>query len=241
MEPRGFTGSVSPGANALAYWAILAVPAALAAVFLAAVPLLTLFLAALHGLEQIRVRGIVGGMLTILGIAVLHNPEIGAGIAPLALLALVGSVICAGEAGIIAKKYPSHHPAATNGVAMLAGAAALLAASGVWGESWLLPSRGDTWVALAHLSLLGTVGLFAPYLFVLQRWSASATSYSTVLMPVVAVALGVIMLDQEFSLGMVAATALIVAGVYVGALSRPRVPVPAPAAEEALAQRCTAT
>lgn len=234
-------GAMVAGANALGYWAILHVPAAIAAVFFAAVPLFTMFLAAAHRLESLQVRGLAGGLLAVVGIVVLQTPDFGVGMPPLALLALLGSTVFAAEAGILVKKYPSHHPAATNGMAMLAGAGVLFAASAVAGDSWLLPTRGETWLALAHLALLGTVGLFALYLFVLKRWSASATSYSTVLMPMVTVALAVMLLDQTFTWGIALAAALVLAGVYVGALWRPKVPVPAAPAEEALAKGCSFT
>lgn len=236
----GFGGMVA-GANALAYWAILHVPAAIAAVFLAAVPLFTMFLAAAHRLENLRARGLLGGLLAVIGIVVLQNPDFGIEMPLLALLALVGATILVAEAGIVVKKYPSHHPAATNGLATLVGAAVLFAASAVAGDAWLLPVRGETWLALAHLAVLGTVGLFALYLFVLKRWSASATSYSIVLMPLVTVGLAAALLDQTFTWGMALAALLVLAGVYVGALWRPKVPVPAPPAEEALAKSCSFT
>lgn len=234
-------GVLVAGANGLAYYAILHVPAAIAAVFLAAVPLLTMFLAAAHRLESLHVRGAMGGLLAVVGIAVLRNPDFGVEIPLPVLLALIGAVVCATEAGIVVKKWPSHHPAATNGAAMVAGTAVLLMASAVAGEAWLAPSGTETWVALAHLTLLGTVGVFAFYLFVLQRWSASATSYAVVLMPVVAAILGMVLLDQAFTWGMVVAVGLILAGVYVGALSRRKVPIPADPGEEALAQRCASS
>ena len=234
-------GALVAGANALAYWAILHVPAAIAAVFLAAVPLLTMFLAAAHGLEAIHVRGVVGGVLAVIGIGVLRNPDFGVEISLPVLAALIGAVLCATEAGIVIKKWPSHNPAATNGAAMVTGAVVLLLASMVAGETWSVPTGVTTWLALAHLTLLGMVGFVALYLFVLQRWSASATSYSTVLMPVVAVILGTILLDQAFSWGMALAAGLVLAGVYIGALSQAKVPIPADPGEEALAQRCTAS
>lgn len=173
------------------------------------------------------------------GIAALSNPDFGADLPLLAVTALLGTVICASEAGIVAKKFPSHHPAATNGLAMSASAVTLLVASLIAGDTWIVPTAEATWLALGHLSLLGTAGLFGLYLFVLQRWSASATAYSTVLMPVVAVVLGVVMLGQVFSAGMVLAAGVVLAGVYIGALSHPKVPVPAAPGEEALAQRCS--
>ena len=65
-----------------------------------------------------------------------------------------------------------------------------------------------------------TVGLFVLVLFVVQRWTASATAYVFVLMPVVAVILGALVADEAITVATVVGGAIVVAGVYVGALAR---------------------
>ena len=65
-----------------------------------------------------------------------------------------------------------------------------------------------------------TVGLFLCILYVVQRWTASATAYTFVSMPVVAVLAGAALLDEPITAAVVAGGAIVVAGVYVGALSR---------------------
>jgi len=77
---------------------------------------------------------------------------------------------------VAAKLYPRAHPVAYNAVAMVPGALLLLALSLIAGESWALPSQNATWVALAYLVVLGSTALFVAFLFVLGRWTASATS-----------------------------------------------------------------
>jgi drug/metabolite transporter (DMT)-like permease len=60
--------------------------------------------------------------------------------------------------------------------------------------------------------------LFFLVLFVIARWTASATAYAFVLFPVVAVAAGALLEGQRVSLTFLAGTALVMVGVYVGAL-----------------------
>ncbi len=93
-------------------------------------------------------------------------------------------------ATVMAKRLPPAHPVATNAVAIVPGAALLLALSALAGEQTPLPRLPETWIALVYLVVLGTVVLFVGFLFVVRRWTTSATSYSTVLFPVVTVAMG---------------------------------------------------
>ena len=84
---------------------------------------------------------------------------------------------------MIIKGYPMGDPTSTNAIATGAGALVLLALSLLLGESHVLPVRPETWSALGYLILFGTALLFVLILFVLKRWTASATSYITVLFP----------------------------------------------------------
>jgi len=71
---------------ALMYWALVSVPAGLASVIIALVPLLTFLLAIAHGLETFRVRGLVGGLIAVAGIAVVFAEQLSGTIEVAALL-----------------------------------------------------------------------------------------------------------------------------------------------------------
>ena len=49
------------------------------------------------------------------------------------------------------------------------------------------PDAAGYWFAIAYLVVLGSVVLFSLYVYTLQRWTASAVSYSTLLFPFVGV------------------------------------------------------
>lgn len=209
-------------AYALMYVALVELSVGVAAVLMAAVPVFTLALAALQRLEPLTRRGLAGGALAVAGIAVLSSRSFGGDIPfPYLLAALVAPIVVA-EAAIVAKRFPRTDPIATNAVGMLVGAALLTAASLAAGEAWTVPQAGDTWAAVAWLVVAGSVGLFWLFLFVVQRWTASASTYAIPLMPVVAVALAAGLTGETVGPEEAIGGLLVIGGAYVGVSRRAR-------------------
>jgi drug/metabolite transporter (DMT)-like permease len=158
----------------------------------------------------------------------------GSGSLPLLpLLALVAAAICAAEAAVVAKRFPSVPPITMNAVAMTTGAVVLFGLSFLGREAHAVPVEASTWLGLVYLVVLGSMALFAVYLFVLRQWTASGTSYMFVLFPLVAVAFGAIFQGERVTFGLVGGGILVILGVYVGALLRSQqeerdTPEPAP-------------
>jgi drug/metabolite transporter (DMT)-like permease len=216
-------------AYALMYVALLELSVGVASVLMASVPVFTLALAALQRVESVTLRGLAGAALAVAGIAVLSAPSLGGDVPFRYFLPAVIAPIVIAESTIVAKRFPKTHPVATNAVGMLVGAALLAGTSVVAGEAWTLPEDGETWLAAAWLVAAGSVGLFWFFLFVVQRWTASASTYAIPLMPVVAVALAAVLTDESVGWLEVAGGVLVIAGAYVGALWRERRPAVAPA------------
>ena len=198
------------------YWAMQEVPAGIAAVVLAVGPLLTLLLAVAHGMERFSRRALVGAFVALAGsVVIFFQPSsISFGWGSFALLGL--AALCASEAVVISKLAGPQHPVATNFLGMSTGAVLLLLVAPMAGERLALPRDGETQLAVAYL-VAATVGLFLLVLFVVQRWTASATSYVFVLMPVIAVALGALIADETMTATTIAGGVVVCAGVYVGA------------------------
>ncbi len=203
------------------YVAMQEAPAGIAAVVLAIGPLLVLLLAVAHRLERFSVRAAVGAVIALGGTALMFfDPgEADVGWASFALLGV--AALAASESVVVSKLVGRQHPMAMNLVGMTAGSVALLTVAALRGEELALPRETDTQLAVAYL-VAATVGMFLCILYVVQRWTASATAYTFVSMPVVAVVAGAIALDEEITAAVVAGGAIVVAGVYVGALSRSR-------------------
>jgi drug/metabolite transporter (DMT)-like permease len=201
------------------YWAMQEIPAGIAAVVLAVGPLLTLLLAVAHRMERLSGGALVGALVAIAGsVVIFFQPSsVAFGWGSFALLGV--AALCASEAVVVSKLAGRQHPVAMNFLGMTAGAVVLLVVAAAADERLALPADGETQFALAYL-VAGTVGLFLLVLFVVQRWTASATSYVFVLMPVIAIALGALVADEEIAATTIVGGAIVCAGVYVGAARR---------------------
>lgn len=209
-------------AFAVAFWAIPQTGAGTGQTLIALVPLLTLILAAAHGLETLRLRPVIGAAIAVIGVGILAADRLRADIPPLALLAVVFAATCLAETGVLLKGTPRAHPVATNAVGMLVGGLLLGILSAAVGERWVLPVQSDTWTAMLFLVVLGSVAVFWLYLFILGRWTASAVSIEFLLIPIATVVYSAILTQEPITPALLAGGAVILAGVYVGAYARPR-------------------
>lgn len=203
----------------LGYWALVKIPANVAGTLLGALPLFTLGVAAITRVEPLTLRGVAGSLVSIAGIAVLLSAS-GREVIPWPyLLAMVGFVACLAAGLVIAKALPDVHPASLNGIGMLTGAVLLIAASAAAGEARPLPTMSVLWAVQLYVIVIGSVGVFSLLLFVLRRWTASATSYQTVLSPPVTIAMAAVLLREPVSPRLLLGAGIIAVGVYVGVIS----------------------
>ena len=210
------------GFYAFAYAGLVDAPAGVAQVLIGSAPLLTLLLAAAHGLEGFRWQGLVGSLVATAGIAVVFGDQLGEQVPLLPLLLLVGAALCQAETNVVAKVIPPGHPITANLVGMAVGTVVLGAISLVSGEAWALPERWNTWVSLIYLVCVGSVALFLTYLFVLARWTATATSYAILLMPLWTIGAAALLLDEPIKPAFVLGALLVLGGTYIGAFLSPR-------------------
>ena len=213
------------GAYGLLYLAMQEVPAGVAAVVMAVGPLLTLLLAVAHRLEKLSARAATGALIAVGG-SVLAFLRPGESVDWMSLLLLGGAALCAAESVVVSKLCGRQHPVVMNVIGMGVATVALLLISWLAAENWALPQRGTTQLAFGYL-VAATVGLFVLVLVVVQRWTASATSYLFVLMPIVAALAGALLIDEPITATLAIGAVIVFVGVYVGALSRtPRRPIP---------------
>lgn len=202
----------------LAYWGFQHASAGTGAVLLATMPLLTLVFAVAHRQEPFRRAGLFGGLLALAGIAAIFSEGIDRGIPVTSLLAFLGAAACFAETNIVVKAFPPVHPVAMNAVGLAVAGGLLLVLSVLVGEAIVIPDVARTWLAQGYLVLLGSVLVFPLYVFVIHRWTASAVSYDGVLIPLVGIALAALLQDERITSAFAAGSALVLAGVYVGAL-----------------------
>ena len=203
---------------------------------LSIVPLLTVLLSAVHGIEQPRLLGVIGALIAAAGIVIVAADQLTLDVPLTAIGLLLAGALFQAEQVVIVKRLPPGDPVAANAIGMLLGGTLLTAAGLVTGEPIVLPTQPDTLLAMAYLIGPGSIGVFMLALYVLARWTASATSYAFLLFPLVAIVLGVILYDEPFQPVFLIGGAVVLLGVYIGAIYRPKSAteetVPEPAAAE---------
>ncbi|MGI9193323.1 MAG: DMT family transporter [Actinomycetota bacterium] len=206
------------GAFGLGYYALVRIHAGLGATLLALVPLATLLLAVVQRQEKLTPSAVVGTFLGLAGVVLISSGVSNASLPLPSLLAVLGSVLCFGEAAVVVRRFPGIHPVTMNAVGMMAASVVLIGGALLTFEPMVLPHRPATWLAIAYIASIGSVVVFLLYVFLINSWSASRASYVMVVTPFVTVVLSA-WLDKEVIVpGLAFGGILIIAGVYIGAL-----------------------
>ncbi len=206
------------GAFGFFYYALVQIHAGLGQTLLALVPLATLLLAVAQRQERLHGAAVLGTLLGLAGVGLISFDPWRESIPPLAVLAVLASVLCFAQALVLVRRLPPIHPVALNAVGMVTGALVLLSASILLGEPKALPQRIETWVALAYVVAIGSVVVFLLHVYVVQHWNASRAAYVMVVIPLITIMLSA-WLDQEpITGGLLLGGVLVLGGVYLGAL-----------------------
>ncbi len=208
------------GAFAFAFYALVELEAGFGQILLSIVPLVTLLLAVVQGLEKLTTPAVVGALLAVTGVVVMSGLTFG-GSAPIAsVLAAIGSAVCFAQGAITIKRFPASHPIVTNAIGMTVGAVFLAGLTAVTGTTVQLPRQADTWWAIVYMVIIGSGIVFTLYVALLDRWDASRANYGFVVIPIATVLISGWLLDEALTQGLLLGGLLVLAGVYLGALRR---------------------
>jgi drug/metabolite transporter (DMT)-like permease len=181
-------------------------------------PLITLGLAAAIGLERLRSSAVIGAAIAFAGIAVMYASALTGSVPITSLLLLVAAAVSFAIGGIVVKETPAMDLVVQNGIASTVGAVVLVALAIVAGEDLVIPKQPETWIAFVYLVIPGTLLTFWLLLFLLRRWPASRVAYQFVLAPIVAILVAAVVLGEPIQPADIAGTALVIVGVWLGAL-----------------------
>ena len=205
----------------LLYFGFVKLQASLGSVIISMGPLMTYFLAILHGLEKFRWQSLFGGLIALVGISIAARAQLGTEIPIFSVLALITGSAISAEGNVILKIFsPKSDPMATNALTLSSGVILLALVSFLLGEAHNLPALPATWIAIAYTVIPGSVLMFYLFVWILGRWSASATSYVIMLFPIVATTAGSLLRGEEITLTFILGGALVLVGVWIGALMK---------------------
>ncbi len=201
----------------LLYWGEQRVPSGIAAVLFATIPLSTSLFARIAGLEPLRTRIVLASIIAIVGVGLLFSSSMGGAYEPARLVAVWLAATTAALAGVLLKRAPGAHPFAMNAWAHGIGAVICVVASRVLGEPQLLP-HGAAWIPIAYLTIVGSLGAFAAFAWLLQRWPVTRISFIAVIIPVAALLLGATLRNERPGGTAVLGSIVILAAVFTGIL-----------------------
>jgi drug/metabolite transporter (DMT)-like permease len=211
-------------------WGEQHITSALTAVLNASTPLFTALFAAIGLAERLRPVQIAGLALGVVGVAVAAG--VGAsdleGSSTAGALAAIFAGAGYGVAFVYMRRHLVSYPPIVAATGQLATGALLLfpvaAATSVAGGVSLTPTR------VASILLLGVLGTGVAYVLnyrIIADIGATKASLVTYIIPVVAVVVGILVLDEPFEARLLVGGALTVAGI-AAVNHRPRVRVPEP-------------
>ena len=216
----------------LIYYGQTQISGALASILNATTPLFTLLIAHVFTRDEKitprRLFGVLaglGGVIFIIGPAALA--ESGARIA--AQGAILGAALCYGVAGVYGKRFRDASPVVTACGQLTAGAAFILPMAAMFDHPLSRPLPGLVSLAcVVALALFSTALAFIVYFRILRRAGATNVTLVTLLVPVSAILLGAMILDETLAprhfggLALIACGLLIIDGRVLDLLTRRR-------------------
>lgn len=206
------------GGNGGVVLAETSVPSGLAALLVAAVPMWVVVLRASTGDRPPR-RTLAGVLVGLAGLAVLTSPGLSGAVRLSGVLLVVAASVLWSLGSFTAPrlKLPAN-PFTGSAYQMFAGGIAAVVVGLLRGEHrGLDPAAFSTasWVALGYLTVVGSLVGFTAYVWLLQAAPLSLVSTYAYVNPVVAVALGTLILDEALTWPIVVGGAIVVAAVGV--------------------------
>lgn len=199
----------------LLYWGEAEVASGVAAVFYATIPLSSALFAWSFGLERLAPRRILGALVAVSGVAVVFAGELTADVSPIRLVAILAAATCAALSGIALKRAPPQDVLPANAIGAAVGAVALVIGAALDGEVLAIPTTWDAWWPILYLTAAGSLGAYLLWTWLLKRWPVTSASMVAVVVPVLAVAAGIIARGERATLLTFAGAALVIVGVVL--------------------------
>lgn len=228
------------GGNGLVSVAEKRIGSGTAALVIATVPIWVALMATALGRERLTRNHLAGLVCGFLGVVLLVAGSGSGRSDPTGTAIVVVAAVSWAAGSVWSQTAPTpRRPLVTTGMEMVCGGIACLVVAAATGEPSSLhlaavPARA--WLALAYLILGGSVVAYTAYVWLLRNVRLSLVMTYAFVNPVVAVALGALVLSEPFTWRSVGATVAVVAGVVLMVRRRvrdhPEADAPAPLRDE---------
>lgn len=201
-EGRLFWGAVIYGILAYAlntgllYWALSYINPSVASVIYSTLPLSTLLIAGLFGIEKINLKSIICTLSVLLGIFLIFQNEFNTNTSILPLISVLVASVTTALSTVLFKKFSHSNLISVNVVAIPIAGILLSIISLLSGELISIPKQADTILSLGWL-IMSTIITSTLVLWTIRKTSATAVSYRNVLSPIITILLSVLLTNQH--------------------------------------------
>jgi drug/metabolite transporter (DMT)-like permease len=229
--------------NGFTVWAQQGLPSGIAALFVGALPVITLILDRLFFSKRTpSVQSLLGVMLGLAGIIVLsmNTLSFSASVRPIHIVAVLTAVTGWSLGTLLQRRYvPSHRVMAFTCLQMLSGGVFQFLMSVVdreWGGFQPSHIQLQSVLAIAYLVVFGSLVAVNCYSFLVAHVATQKVTTYALVNPVIALALGAIVLNERITPSAIVSTILVLVGVALVLFQR-RTPAPAMASSGLAEQR----
>src|SRR5579885_141219 len=183
------------------YWGEAKIPSGLAAVLYGTSPVLTMLMASIMRLEKLEARRLLGAVAALLGIAVIFWREIEFGVSAAGILSVFAGAVFGTLGVLLLKRGPDQSPIAANAIGFFVALPLTLLMSFILREAHPLPVNPSQLVPLLYLVIIGSLGAFVLFAWLVGQWKTSSGSFVAVIIPIIAVILGVAVHGEKLAPG----------------------------------------
>jgi drug/metabolite transporter (DMT)-like permease len=191
---------------------------------LSTLPLLTLIVGSVLGVERLTVRKTTGVLVAMTGVAIalLSGLSLAPAAAWLGDLLMVGAALCMALYSVLSKPFIRRSGAIPfTASAMAVGALCLVVVSCIRGGFASVAGFGTPqWLAIAYLGLFGSAVTFFLWAFALGRTTPTRVAISVTVNPVMASLVGVVILHEPISWNLVVGLTTVVLGIWIATTVR---------------------
>ena len=168
--------------------------------------------------EPLTPRRIIGALFGVLGVAVIMGLDALThfSLQNLGQLAVMGAALSYAFAGVWGKRYLSGYPPVMNAFGMLVGSTVIMIPVAIFTEGMpVMAMSSEVWASLLAIAILSTAVAYLVYFRILVRAGSANLMLVTLLIPPVAVTLGVVFLGEELGLGAMMGFGIIALGLAI--------------------------
>lgn len=176
------------------------IPSGLASILNATTPLFTVIVMAAAGEEALQARRVAGVALGLVGVIILRGIETRTE-QGLGILLCLGGALSYGFAALAARRLLKDSPPLGTATFQLMVSTVMMAVvAAAMEQPWRLPVPGPaTWLAVLGLAALSTALAYIVFFQIIRRSGATNVMLVTLLIPVTAILLGWLVLDEPIS------------------------------------------